>query len=246
MKKSILSDMDGVIYRGGELIPGAKVFISQLLSGGYPFLFLTNNSEQTPLDLLRKLEGLGVEGLSEEHFLTSAMATAIFLKNQGSGKSAYVIGGAGLSTELYNAGFSITEKNPDYVVVGKTKNYNYEMISTATELIQKGARFYRNKSGYGGSCGRRRAGTGLRQSAGPYRMRDREKTLCCRKAQCDDDADRPEEARIAFREYGHDRGPDGYGYHRGDGGRHDNLSCSFRGFRQKHYYRISLPSHPCV
>lgn len=141
MKKSVLSDMDGVIYRGGELIPGAQDFINRLLAGNYPFLFLTNNSEQTPLDLLRKLEGLGVKGLTEAHFLTSAMATAIFLSQQGDGRTAYVIGGAGLSTELYNVGFSITEKNPDYVVVGKTKNYNYEMISKACELIHKGARF---------------------------------------------------------------------------------------------------------
>lgn len=141
MQQSFLSDMDGVIYRGGKLIPGAKEFIGRLIEGEHPFLFLTNNSEQTPLDLLRKLESLGITELDETRFLTSAMATAAFLGEQKPGGSAYVVGGPGLTTALSNAGFSITDKQPDFVVVGKTRTYNYEMISKASYLIQKGTRF---------------------------------------------------------------------------------------------------------
>ena len=90
---NIISDMDGVIYRGKQLIPGALDFIRRLIATENKFLFLTNNSEQTPLDLKRKLESLGVQGLQEENFITSAMATAIFLASQKPGGTAYVIGG---------------------------------------------------------------------------------------------------------------------------------------------------------
>ena len=141
MAKSFLSDMDGVIYRGKTLVEGAKDFIRRLVETRTPFLFLTNNSEQTPLDLLRKLEGMGIEGLTERNFYTSAMATATFLKTQKPGGSAYVIGGNGLASELYQAGFSLTEHNPDYVVVGKTPNFNFDMMRKALRLIDKGAKF---------------------------------------------------------------------------------------------------------
>lgn len=141
MPKSIISDMDGVIYRGKNLVEGAKDFIHRLNETGTKFLFLTNNSEQSPLDLLRKLEGMGVQGLTEENFITSAMATASFLKSQKPGGSAYVIGGGGLANELYLAGFSITEHNPDYVVVGKTSHFNFDMLKKAVNLIHAGAKF---------------------------------------------------------------------------------------------------------
>lgn len=138
---SFISDMDGVIYRGNQLIPGAKEFIEKLLKSKTPFLFLTNNAEQTPIDLQRKLESLGVNGLGEEHFFTAAMATALFLKNQQEKGSAYVIGTGGLVSELYNVGYSITDTNPDYVVVGRTTAFNFEMLKKAVYLINKGARF---------------------------------------------------------------------------------------------------------
>jgi len=141
MAKSILSDMDGVIYRGKALVDGAKDFILRLVETRTPFLFLTNNSEQTPIDLLRKLEGMGIEGLGEQNFYTSAMATAAFLKSQKPGGSAYIIGGNGLASELYKAGFSLTEHDPDYVVVGKTTSFNYDMMKKALRLIGKGAKF---------------------------------------------------------------------------------------------------------
>lgn len=140
-KVSILSDMDGVIYRGNELIPGVKEFIARLRATETKFLFLTNNAEQTPLDLKRKLHGLGLEGIEEDNFITASMATAAFLKQQKPHGTVYVIGAGGLINELYSAGFSISENNPDYVVVGKTTSYNFEMLKKACQLINNGAKF---------------------------------------------------------------------------------------------------------
>jgi len=138
---SIISDMDGVIYRGKELIPGVEEFLQKLKEQHIPFLFLTNNSEQTALDLVRKLEHLGIKHLSQENFITSAMATATFLASQKPHGTAFVIGGAGLSTELYKAGFSLSENNPDYVVVGKTSSFNFDMMRKAVKFIHQGAKF---------------------------------------------------------------------------------------------------------
>lgn len=141
MAKCVISDMDGVIYRGSELVPGAREFIERLIKNGTPFLFLTNSSEQTPLDLVKKLESKGLTGLKEENFITSAIATALFLKNQKPGASLYVIGGGGLVSELYKVGFSVTESKPDYVVVGKTSNFNFEMMKKAVHFIVNGSKF---------------------------------------------------------------------------------------------------------
>ncbi|NLD99712.1 MAG: HAD family hydrolase [Fibrobacter sp.] len=139
--KNVISDMDGVIYRGKSLVPGAKVFVDRLIAENTKFLFLTNNSEQTPLDLKRKLEGLGISGIHETNFITSAMATASFLRNQCPGGTLYVIGGGGLISELYKVGFSISETKPDYVVVGKTNTFNFDMLKKAISLIMNGAKF---------------------------------------------------------------------------------------------------------
>jgi len=141
MLKGVLSDMDGVVYRGRQIIAGAQDFVDRLIACQIPFLFLTNNSEQTPLDLLRKLKAMGITGLTEENFITSAMATAAFLAAQNPGASAYVVGGAGLANELYKVGFSLTESAPDYVVVGKTTHFNFEMLRKASRLIREGAKF---------------------------------------------------------------------------------------------------------
>ncbi|MDR0304001.1 MAG: HAD-IIA family hydrolase [Chitinispirillales bacterium] len=140
--KSIISDMDGVIYRGAKLIDGANEFIDRMIVNRVKFLFLTNNSEQTPRDLKQKLEKKGVKGVVESNFITSAMATAMFLKQQKEHATVYVVGGGGLINELYNVGFTISESNPDYVVVGKTTtNFNFETLKIAVRLIQKGAKF---------------------------------------------------------------------------------------------------------
>ncbi|MBK9394710.1 MAG: HAD family hydrolase [Uliginosibacterium sp.] len=143
MAKGIISDMDGVIYRGKRLVPGAKDFVQRLLDSQTPFLFLTNNAEQTPLDLKLKLDGLGIEGLTADNFITAAMATAMFLRNQNQKKhaTAYVVGGGGLINELYNVGFSISETNPDYVVVAKSSTFGYEQLKKAVRLIDNGAKF---------------------------------------------------------------------------------------------------------
>ena len=139
--RNILSDMDGVIYRGKKLIPGAKDFVDHLISTQTKFLFLTNNSEQTPLDLKRKLFDLGIAGIQESNFITSAMATAAFLHGQKPAGTVYVVGGGGLISELYKAGFSVSEQNPDYVVVGKTSSFNYEMLKKAMSMIINGSKF---------------------------------------------------------------------------------------------------------
>lgn len=133
--------MDGVIYRGANLVEGSKDFINRLMSQNIPFLFLTNNSEQTPIDLKKKLEAKGLHGISEHNFITSAQATALFLKTQKPGASVYVIGGGGLVSEMYNVGFSVTENNPDYVVVGKTASFNFEMMKKAMNFIENGSKF---------------------------------------------------------------------------------------------------------
>lgn len=143
MSKSIISDMDGVIYRGKQLIPGARDFVNRLTQAGTPFLFLTNNAEQTPLDLRLKLESLGINGVTEDNFITSAMATAMFLRSQTrkAMPTAYVVGGAGLINELYNVGFSISESRPDYVVVAKSQTFSFEQIKKAVRFIDQGAKF---------------------------------------------------------------------------------------------------------
>lgn len=138
---SVISDMDGVIYRGKQLIPGAQEFIDRMRARGIRFLFLTNNSEQTPLDLIRKLQALGVHGLEPANFITSAMVAAQFVASQRPGGSAYVVGGAGLATELHKVGYSLTETDPDYVVVGKTATFSFPMLKKAAELIDRGAKF---------------------------------------------------------------------------------------------------------
>jgi NagD protein len=137
----VISDMDGVIFRGKEPIPGAQDFIDRLRASDTGFVFLTNNSEQTPLDLLRKLAGLGIHGLTAANFITSAMATAEFLAAQKPHGTAYVIGGGGLSAALYQVGYSITDANPDYVVVGKTASFGFPMMKKAVQLIDAGAKF---------------------------------------------------------------------------------------------------------
>lgn len=138
-KKGFVSDMDGVIYHGNKLLPGAIEFVAWLTANNKDFLFLTNSSERTPRELSEKLSRLGIE-VDESHFYTSALATAAFLSSQKPGCTAYVIGEAGLLNALYSAGISMNNVNPDYVVVGETRSYSYEQIERATLLVQKGAR----------------------------------------------------------------------------------------------------------
>jgi NagD protein len=137
----VLSDMDGVIYRGRALITGAARFVDELRARQLPFLFLTNNSERTAAELARKLHDLGIKEVSEENFITSAMATAAFLAMQKPGATVFPLGGPGLSTELSRAGLTLTDRHPDYVVVGKTPAFDFSMLRQATRLILEGAKF---------------------------------------------------------------------------------------------------------
>ncbi|MDR3633836.1 MAG: HAD-IIA family hydrolase [Isosphaeraceae bacterium] len=140
MPSSYVVDMDGVVYHGHRLIPGALDFVERLRTGGHRFLFLTNNSQWTPRDLRHRLLQIGIE-VEETAFHTAALATAEFLHQQRAGGTAYVIGGAGLTNALYGVGYTLTERNPDYVVVGDTRSYDYEKIERAVRLILGGARF---------------------------------------------------------------------------------------------------------
>jgi NagD protein len=135
-----LTDMDGVLVHENQALPGAAQLIRQWRDQGTPFLVLTNNSIFTPRDLAARLRASGLD-VPEEAIWTSALATADFLKSQAPGGSAFVIGEAGITTALHEAGFIMTETNPDYVVVGETRSYSFDAITKAIRLIGKGARF---------------------------------------------------------------------------------------------------------
>ena len=137
---SWLMDMDGVLVHEEELIPGANRFISRLRELDTPFLVLTNNSIYTRRDLAARLRASGLD-VPEAAIWTSALATARFLEDQRPGGSAFVIGEAGLTTSLHTAGYTLTERNPDYVVLGETRTYSFERITRAIRLIDGGARF---------------------------------------------------------------------------------------------------------
>lgn len=138
-KKGFICDMDGVIYHGNQILPGVKEFIQWLHEENKEFLFLTNNSNYTPRELSQKLARMGLD-VSEEHFYTSALATAMFLKEQAPGCSAFVVGEAGLTNALYDAGITMNEVNPDYVVFGEGRTYSLDTLTKATNLVMAGAK----------------------------------------------------------------------------------------------------------
>ena len=135
-----LTDMDGVLVHENHPVPGASELLQQWRDEGKPYLVLTNNSIFTPRDLSARLRASGLHVL-EETIWTSALATADFLQSQMPGGSAFVIGEAGITTALHEVGFIMTESDPDYVVVGETRNYSFEAITKAIRLIGAGARF---------------------------------------------------------------------------------------------------------
>ncbi|MEX0939225.1 MAG: HAD-IIA family hydrolase [Pirellulales bacterium] len=139
MKKGFLIDMDGVIYRGSTLIPGAETFIKRLLEYDVPFFFLTNNSQRTRRDVATKLRRMGIPA-EEKHVFTCAMATARFLAEQKPGGTAYVIGEGGLLNALHRHGYSIVDHSPDYIVVGEGRTLTLEALENATEMILAGAK----------------------------------------------------------------------------------------------------------
>jgi NagD protein len=138
--KSWLMDMDGVLVREEHAIPGADRWLAQLRRRNLPFLVLTNNSIYTPRDLAARLNATGLE-VPEQAIWTSALATARLLQEQRPGGSAYVVGESGLTTALHEAGYTISDRDPDYVVLGETRTYSFERITRAIRLISSGARF---------------------------------------------------------------------------------------------------------
>lgn len=137
-KRAFICDMDGVIYHGNQLLPGVQDFINWLQDNDKQYLFLTNSSERSPRELSQKLKRLGLD-VDETHFYTSALATAGFLAQQKPGCSVFVIGEAGLYQALYQAGLTMNNVDPDYVVIGETRTYSFEKIEDAVQLINNGA-----------------------------------------------------------------------------------------------------------
>jgi NagD protein len=134
-----LIDMDGVIYSGGQLISGAADFIGELLEQDRPFRFLTNNSQRTRRDIMTRLNRLGIP-VQEKHIYTCADATATYLARQKPGGTAYVIGEGGLLTALHEQGFSVVDRDPDFVVIGECRTFNAEMMEAALNLLIGGAK----------------------------------------------------------------------------------------------------------
>lgn len=138
-KKGFICDMDGVIYHGNKILDGVAEFVNWLQTENKDYLFLTNNSGLTPKELQQKLFRMGLD-VPEEHFYTSALATAQFLKTQAPGCSVFAIGEAGLLNALYDVGITMNDVNPDYVVVGEGRTYSLETLTKAVNLVMNGAR----------------------------------------------------------------------------------------------------------
>lgn len=140
MTQGLLIDMDGVIYGGEVMVPGADEFIHRLLKESIPFRFMTNNSQRTRVDAVRKLDKMGIR-VSEEHVYTSAMATGKFLASQIPKGTAYVLGEGGLLSSLHENGISLVNSDPDFVVLGEGRNFTLEMVQRAVDMILAGAKF---------------------------------------------------------------------------------------------------------
>lgn len=137
--KNVICDIDGVLMHDNVAVPGAAEFLHRIIDKGMPLVLLTNYPSQTGQDLANRFATAGVD-VPDSVFYTSAMATADFLKRQ-EGKKAYVVGEGALIHELYKAGFTITDVNPDFVIVGETRSYNWEMMHKASFFVANGARF---------------------------------------------------------------------------------------------------------
>ena len=139
MAQGLLIDMDGVVYGGDLMIPGADEFVNRLLQQKIPFMFMTNNSQRTRLEAVRKLNKLGIK-VTEDHIYTSAMATGKFLASQIPRGTAYVLGEGGLLTSLHENGISLVETDPEFVVLGEGRNFTLEMVQRAVDMILNGAK----------------------------------------------------------------------------------------------------------
>ncbi len=139
MSKAYLIDMDGVIYKGEEIIPGADIFLNTLLKENIPFMFMTNNSQRTRRDIKTRLNRMGIN-VESRHIFTSAIATAKYLAKRKPNGTAFVIGEGGLLTALHDEGYAVVDKDPDYVVVGEGRLLNMEIMDKAVDMVYKGAK----------------------------------------------------------------------------------------------------------
>ncbi len=139
-EKNFIIDMDGVLVHGRTIIPGADTFIDRLRSAKRKFVVLTNNPLYTPGDLSHRLKIVGLD-IPRENIFTSAMATARFLDHQAPAGKAFVIGGSGLTSQLHEVGYIITDHDPEVVVLGETQSYDFEAITKAIRFVARGARF---------------------------------------------------------------------------------------------------------
>jgi len=152
--KALVCDIDGVILQDDHALPGAPEFVARIQQAEQPFLFLTNYPSQTPLDLRNRFLGAGMD-VPVARFYTSALATAEFLNDQaGDRRRAYVVGEGALIHALYEVGFTVTESEADFVVLGETRSYNFDMIQKAAQLISNGARFIATNPDVSGPRGR--------------------------------------------------------------------------------------------
>jgi NagD protein len=140
MKKTYLTDMDGVLVEGQNAIPGAVSFINRLIENNHKFLVLTNNSRYTPADLQHRLQSIGIN-VPAAHIYTSALATASFVQSQKPNGTAFVVGDTGLYQALTDVGYTLGDYNPDYVILGETDSYSYDKIVRAIRFISGGALF---------------------------------------------------------------------------------------------------------
>ena len=189
--------MDGVIYHGNQILPGVPEFIQWLHDEKKEYLFLTNNSGYTPRELNQKLARMGLD-VPEEHFYTSALATAAFLKEQAAGCSAFVIGEAGLLNALYDVGITMNDVNPDYVVVGEGRSYSLDTLTKATNLVLKGAKLIGANSDVSGPIENGIA-PACRALIAPIEMATGTQAYFCRKTESTDDENRIEYAWMSLR-----------------------------------------------
>ena len=202
-KKGFICDMDGVIYHGNKILPGVPEFIDWLQRTGKEYLFLTNNSGCTPLELKQKLARMGLD-VPEARFYTSALATAAFIRDQSPGCSAYVIGEAGLLNALYDAGITMNDVNPDYVIVGEGRNYSLDSLTKATNLVLAGRKAHRREL-RPLRPHRKRHRPGVPRAHRAHRDGHRQAGVLLRQAEPADDAHRAQASRLPQRRGRHGR-----------------------------------------
>ena len=225
-KKGFLCDMDGVIYHGNHILPGAAEFIHWLQDTHKEYLFLTNNSGMTPRELHQKLWRMGLD-VPEEHFYTSALATAAFLADQAPGCSVYALGEAGLLNALYDRGITMNDVNPDYVVIGEARAYSLDTLTKATNLVLAGAKLIGANS----------------DTCGPT---DEGIAPACRALISPIEMATGKNARLPLGRGRHDRRPHGHRRHLRHGERHGHRARAQRRVHARDARRVCLPAERCA